>query len=901
MNAQSPGQPLLWRFGNVVFDEQALTLTVAGTEVELERRPLELLSLLLVHAGEVVTKDEILDALWPDREVSEASLTKCMARLRSAIGDEDHEIIKTAHGHGYRFAAPVTAQETSRKIEIQPAIFVLKEGDPVPHRPGWTLVRRLGVGGFGDAWLGKLGADGEQRVFKFALKDSRLSALRREVALGRLLREGLGPREDINRILDWNFAEQPYFIETPFWFEGNLAEWCEKQGGIRSVSLDMRIALVAKIADALSAAHSMGVLHKDLKPANVLIRDGEDGPSIVLSDFGSGRALDPSRLAAFGITGLDGGPTEPEATSGTALYRAPELLAGGAPTVQADLYALGVLLFQLVTGDFRRPLAPGWEHLVDDPLVRADIADAAAGDPARRLGDAAELARRLRSLEQRRTEALRNANAEAELAKARSALERSRARRIPLIALLVVLAAGLAMSTWLYLRAERAQKLAEATASRERAVTHFLTDDLLSSANPLLAGNPDIKVKDVLGTATGKLDKNFPSGGLDRAAIEAALGQVYAGLADPKHAEALLNASLARRKAALGDAAPETQAVRIALGDLYEREVDNAGLARIGREVLASNPVDAATQLHGRYYTVLGGCANGDTGLVCINELRKLLGDARAALGVNDPLTLRIQIALAFHLAYNEKAAEGVPLARQAIARFAQIYGPDHPLVQEQRYQLAQTLIQAGSIPEAIAILEDVHAKLFKIAGHETELTARANNQIGYAYTVAKRYDDALRYVRLALDYNVATRGETFELSREGYNNIANLQSFSGHYHDAVVAGEKALRLETQVKGSDDPDTLWFANNLGTYYEKDGNLAEAERVFADLIARGRKRFTHGEWDLGHFLFHLGEIQAERHETAAARATLTESVRILTKALGPQNKRTAAAKAALDKL
>ena len=78
---------LRWRFVGACFDEASLVLTVDGQAVELERRPLELLGLLLAHAGEVVTKDEIFDTIWPGREVTEASLTKCMARLRQGLGD----------------------------------------------------------------------------------------------------------------------------------------------------------------------------------------------------------------------------------------------------------------------------------------------------------------------------------------------------------------------------------------------------------------------------------------------------------------------------------------------------------------------------------------------------------------------------------------------------------------------------------------------------------------------------------------------------------------------------------------------------------------------------------------------------------------------------------------------
>lgn len=901
MNTRPSPGAYLWQFGSAVFDEQAMSLRVKGSDVDLARKPLELLSLLLNHAGEVVTKEEILDALWPDRDISEASLTNCVARLRTALSDNDHTMVRTAHGFGYRFDAPVTAREAALRAVVLPARVAHSPGDSIPARPGWTLVRKLGAGGYGDAWLGQLTGTNEQRVFKFSSQDSGLVALRREVALGRLLREGLGPRNDLNRILDWNFADAPYFIETRYWPEGNLAEWCAAQDGIAAVPLQTRIELVAEIADALSAAHGMGVLHKDIKPANILIRiDGAGKPGIVLTDFGSGRALDLSRFAALGISGFDGQPTGPENTSGTALYRAPELLEGGASTVQADLYALGVLLFQLVTGDFRRSLAPGWEALIEDKLLQSDVALAADRDPAKRIGDAAEFARRLRQLDQRHIEALREAARQSEFEKQRVALDRARARRIPIIALIVVLAAGLSASTWLFLRAQQAQTRAEASAAQERAVTSFLTDDLLSSANPLLAGNPDIKVKEVLGTASANLNRHFPKGGLDRAAIEMALGQVYSGLADPKHAEALLKAALQRRRVALGDAAPETQAIRIALADLYERDVNHEGLRKIGYEILAAGSTDETTALHGHYAEVVADC-DAQTGTSCIKSLRSILSDARKVVGPHNPFTLRIQSDLANRLSNNEQTAEAVPMAREAISLTSQFYGPQHPLLQERRYQFAQILIQAGQLPEAIAILQDIRRVLLKISGHETELTARANNQIGHAYASLKRYDEALLYLRQALAYNIAARGETFEGTYEGYNNIANVLASMGRTKGAIEAGQKAFELERRAAGPNNPDTLWFENNLASYYLKDGNSAEAVRVWGDVVQRGRTQFSHGEWDLAHFLFHLGEAQMALGDKKDAKASLTESVTRFTAALGPSNERTLKAKAALARL
>ncbi|MGA9421650.1 MAG: winged helix-turn-helix domain-containing protein, partial [Rhodanobacteraceae bacterium] len=395
----SAGRPLLWSFGHAELDEQRRELRVDGRAVALEIKPYELLRVFLRRVGETLSKDELIEAVWPGRVVTEGVLAKCVTKLRSALRDNGQAVIRTVHGYGYRLVGPAVARETSVSIvPQQPRI-----GDALPARPNWHFLRELDGGGFGSVWLVEHAKTHERRVFKFARDGAGLHALKREITLFRLLRDSLGERAAVVRILDWNVDEPPYFIESEYISGGNLIEWCEGRG-VEAIAREVRVELIARTADALAGAHSIGVLHKDLKPANVLIVPVESGcPDVRLADFGSGRALEPERLAALGITRLGMTQTQAhgESTSGTPFYLAPELIAGGIATSRADIYALGVMLYQILVGDFRRPLAPGWERDLDDEQLREDIAAAAELDPDRRLGDIAELARRLRNLSQR--------------------------------------------------------------------------------------------------------------------------------------------------------------------------------------------------------------------------------------------------------------------------------------------------------------------------------------------------------------------------------------------------------------------------------------------------------------------------------------------------------------------
>ena len=403
---------------------------------------------------------------------------------------------------------------------------------PVPGRKGWVLQRKLGEGGFGEVWLAGHNRTKTRRVFKFCYDADRLRSLKREMTLFRVLREALGERQDIARLYEVQLDEPPFFLESEFTECGNLEEWAETQNGIENVPLEARVELVARTARAAAAAHSVGILHKDIKPANILIYEDEFGVARPrLSDFGIGMLTDKSQLAQRNIT-LAGftDAVDDEITTGTRMYAPPELLAGKPFTVLGDVYALGVLLYQMVVGDLERPLAQGWERDVRDPLLREDIAASVEGDEQQRLGSAQGLAKKLESLPQRR---------------------RARRRRNVIrvgAAASSVLAVLLTVATVWGVRELRLHELAEIEATKAKEMNVFL-QDMLGAANPWSNKGPDVKVVDVLDDAAADLEMRFDDRPAIKASLHATLGWTYKKLGWPDKGEPHLEEALRLREA----------------------------------------------------------------------------------------------------------------------------------------------------------------------------------------------------------------------------------------------------------------------------------------------------------------------------------------------------------------
>jgi eukaryotic-like serine/threonine-protein kinase len=691
-----------WHFAGAVLDERSFELSINGDTIDIERKPLEVLMYLLQHAGEVCTKDELLAGVWPGRVLSETVLTKCVGRLREALSDADQLIIKTAYGFGYRLVAPVRIETEAAR---EPSRFDFRPGDHPPGRPLWSLVDRLGLGGHGEAWRGRHDKTGEFRVFKFALDEASLAALKREITLFRVINDTVGAGARVVRLLDWNLEQAPCFLEAEYISGGSLIDWARTRGGLPAIALAERLELVARLAEALAAVHSVGVLHKDLKPSNVLVGSGEGGTDALLADFGSGSVLDVAELERLGITRLGFTKTLAVNTGyGTPMYLAPEIIAGQPFTVKSDIYALGVILYQAVVGDFSRLMSPGWEREVADDLLCQDIAQLAEGNPAMRLGDAGHIARALRSLEERRVQLLKAREAQAEADRARQLLDRARARRTGIRIAFVAMAAGLIASTVLMLRERDANTRSVEAANHSKSVTEFLSQDVFEPVSSGMESVKELPVSQLLLRAGRQIDIRFADQPAVAAELHFIIGRSLGEFYETGAAEAHFNRALDLARGLQGEGS--TSALRSA-AELIEYDYSLGKLAAnmpryestlaAGRKALPAD-ADAVLQLRqqvARGHSMLGRWQSAAA------EIKALLDDLTASAQVDIRRVGRASYLYGDVLVALARPAEGARYLRAAIDDLGKALKDTHPEVADARNALGRALTATGHYDDA--------------------------------------------------------------------------------------------------------------------------------------------------------------------------------------------------------
>jgi eukaryotic-like serine/threonine-protein kinase len=879
----------LWRFADCEFDELRREFRVKGKTVEIESKPLDILLQLLLHSGEVVTKEELLDSVWPSVMVVDGSLATAVSKLRKVMGDEQHPVVLTVPRVGYRLAVPVYCKTVAAAAGPE---LGFKVGELVPGREQWQLSRLLERSGSSEVWIAENPKTREQRVFKFASDGVRLKGLKREITISRFLRESLGERPEFVRILEWNFESAPYFLESEY-AGANLSQWAEGQGGFDAIPFNTRLHLLIDIANAIAAAHGIGVLHKDLKPANILIVSATASSAwqIRIADFGSASLFDPSRLQALGITNLGFTQTTSPDTgplTGTLMYLAPEVLAGQSPSASADVYALGVLLYQLIVGDFRKPLAPGWEAQVEDLLLREDIADAACGDPAKRLSSAADLAERLISLEQRRAKRdeleaakLRALVAERKLAEARA--------RTPWVVLAgIALATGLAVSLTLYRGALRDRDHASRQTAIATSINQFLSDDLLGRSNPFLSGKATESLTDAIKQASPAIDRQFKDEPLVAARLHQTIGRALDNRTAYPDARQEYEHAAALFKQADGDLSQDAIIVELQRVSVEARSYQKDSLP-LAKSILAQQEVLIAKIPQPRpEVSVWLASARGMVALIdnnakgAVENFQSAVEKAEVIPVFDEAARLTFRQRLGFSYIRLGNGAKAEQIFHELILDFTRITGPESPNVLRVRLNLAQAYMIQNKHAEAVREANAIYPSFIAALGPDHELTMQLLTTRAQSEGSLGMWNDAIRDDMAIYDLAVKKQGPLSFFAVATLSDASLAMCRSGRYAEGAAASRKAFDASNKAFGPRAGLTGGVASTLSTCLIGLGQLDEASRLLQQIdIPAVAQLAGDADWGAGVKLLQA-QIAYRRKEYERARSYVHEVTPIFTR-------------------
>jgi serine/threonine protein kinase/Tfp pilus assembly protein PilF len=684
----------------------------------------------------------------------------------------------------------------------------------------YTLESLIGQGGMGNVWLARR-SDGRFEG-KAAVKLLNASLIGR-AGEERFRREGnfLARLADphIARLLDAGVSRsgQPYLVLECV--EGDpIDRFCDDH----RLNVDERLRLFLDVLEAVAHAHANLLVHRDIKPSNVLV---DQSGQVKLVDFGIAKLLEGE--------GEEGAETALTREGGRALtpeFAAPEQLTGGAVTTATDVFALGTLLYLLLTG--RHPAGEDRQSTAE--LVRAiveiepdriseaapeNLRRALKGDldtivakalkksPEERYASVSALADDLR-----RYLAHEPIQARPDTLRYRAAkFVRRRAWSVAAAGTVALLLAGLVGFYTLRLTAERDRARLEA---QKATKISDLLEDLLSGADPypseVRTEGKEPTVRDVLDAGAERVEKHFSGEPEVQARMLTLMGRIYERLGVHDKARQLLTRGLDIGRQTLGDneqVARSLNELGVLLRDSGDARAAEPVLVEslaMRRRILGREHEDVAVTVVelARVYEDEGSAEKAEP------LYRESLAIRRKVLGERDHETGVSLNDLAFVLRRRGDLDGADFLFRQALSIFRETRGEIHPDVATALSNIAKVATDCGDYAQAEALFRDALVIDRKVLGTEHP---------GYGNTL-------INFARPLLE--------------------------DGKYEEAASAAQEGLRLTRASWGNDHPRIAVGEIYLAGVYLAQSDPKDAEPLFRDALRIRQSIFPHGDWRIG---------------------------------------------------
>jgi len=766
---------------------------------------------------------------------------------------------------------------------------------PVPTEAfgPYRLVRVLGEGGMGVVYLAQRDDLASTAAIKI-LRDAWLSPARRErfVAEQRTLAQLNHP--SIARLYDaGTLADGTPWIAMEYVEGEGLGDHCRRH----RLGLRQRLQLIRAIAEAVLHAHQLLVVHRDLKPSNVLVRP--DG-SVRLLDFGIAKQLErPGVAREVTRTGL---------RLMTPAYAAPEQLRGEAVGVHTDIYSLGVMLYELVSGALPFDLSDRTPGEAEALVVAGDAArPSVRGARAATAGTAAPVqarraewddldvlcltamhrdpARRYRSVDAFLRDidhflAGEPLDARPDTLGYRAATFVRRNRRAAATAAFV-LAGTLALSTFYTVRLAQARDRALAESVRAQRIQRFMTT--LFEGGEEGAGPADsLRVVTLLdaGVAEARALDQEPAVQAD---LYQTLGVILRQLGKLDRADSLLGMGREQWSRIAGAESAEAARAAVELGALRidQARFDEAdsllrgaihALERAGGAALAV--ADARIAL-GRSLTERGEYAPAISALDSV--IAQLRQRATASTELLDGLG---ELASAHFYAGNYDVADS--LNREVLAMTRRLYGDRHPRVAEDLMNLGATEQERGHYKEAEQFFRDALARTISFHGEDHFRTAGNLVYLGRALLLQNRYAEAQQAFARSLAIRERVFGARHPYVANTLNEIGSLAIRESRYPEAEVAFRRVLEIYEAAYPGQDFRTGVATGNLADTYMYRQDYRRAEPLYREALAhyiasQGTEHLNTGIGyiKLGRCLLRAGQFRAAVPETERGYAIVTK--------------------------